>query len=94
MQKLLAVAVLLLASIVTVHYVFADDTSDTPNGIDAKNWILVSDRLGFVVEPMGFPQGGDRQILLVKQPLRGYFAAKTPGGWQRLAIENPGELVH
>jgi hypothetical protein len=93
MQKLLPVAVLLLASIVTVHYVFADDTSDRPTGVDAKNWIKVSDRLGFVCESNGFPGGGDRQTLLVRQPLRGYFTAKTPGGWQRLAIENPGELV-
>jgi hypothetical protein len=94
MQKLLAAAVLILASIVTVHYVFADDTSDRPNGVAAGNWIQVSDRLGFVIEPLGFPPGGDRQILLIKQPLRGYFSAKTAGGWQRLAIENPGELVH
>jgi hypothetical protein len=93
MQKLLAVAALILASIVTVHYVFADDTSDRPNGVDAKNWIKVSDRLGFVFESNAFPGGGDRQILLAKQPLRGYFTAKTPGGWQRLAVENPGEFV-
>jgi hypothetical protein len=93
MQKLLAIAaVLILASIITVHYVFADDTSDRPNGVDAKNWIKVSDRLGFVFETSGFPSGGgDRQILLGRQPLRGYFSAKTPGGWQRLAIENPGD---
>jgi hypothetical protein len=94
MQKLLAVTALLVASIVTVHHVFADDVSGRPNGVDAKYWIQVSDRLGFVVEPMAFPLGTDRQILLAKQPLRGYFSAKTPGGWQRLAIENPGELVH
>ena len=94
MQKLLAVAILILASVVTVHYVFADDVSDRPNGVDAKNWIQVSDRLGFVIEPMPFPLATDRQILLAKQPLRGYFSAKTPAGWQRLAIENPGELVH
>ena len=94
MQKLLAAAALIVVSIVTVHFVFADDTSDRPSGVGAGNWIQVSDRLGFVVEPMPFPQAVDRQILLVKQPLRGYFSAKTAGGWQRLAIENPGELVH
>jgi hypothetical protein len=94
MQKLLAVAVLILASVVTVHFVFADETSDRPNGVDAKNWMKVSDRLGFVFESNGFPGGGgDRQILLARQPLRGYFTAKTPGGWQRLAIENPGDFV-
>jgi hypothetical protein len=93
MQKLLAVAVLLLASIMTVHYVLADDTSGRPNGVDAKNWIKVSDRLGFVFESSGYPGGGSGQILLAKQPLRGYFTAKTPGGWQRLTIENPGDFV-
>jgi hypothetical protein len=94
MQKLVAVAVLILASIVAAHYVLADDTADRPNGVDARNWIKVSDRLGFVFESSGFPGGGgDRQILLNRQPLRGYFTAKTPGGWQRLAIENPGDFV-
>ena len=66
MQKLLAVAALILTSIVTAHYVFADDVSDRPNGVDAKNWIKVSDRMGFVFESNVF-LGGDRQILLAKQ---------------------------
>jgi hypothetical protein len=94
MQKLVAVAVLILASIITVHYVFADDTSDRPNGVGAESFIKVSDRLGFVLETSGYPGVGSGQILLAKQPLRGYFTAKTPGGWQRLKIEDPGEFVH
>ena len=94
MKKVLAVAVLIVASVVTVHYVLADDTPDRPNGVEAKNWIKVSERLGFVFETSEFPSPGDRQILLARQPLRGYFTAKTPGGWQRLSIENPGGLLH
>jgi len=93
MQKLLAIAILILASVLTVHYVFAEDVSDRPNGVDARNWIQVSDRLGFVIEPLPFPLATDRQILLAKQPLRGYFSAKTAGSWQRLVIENPADLV-
>jgi hypothetical protein len=93
MNKLFAAAVLVLASIVTVHYVFGADTSERPNGVDARNWIQVSDRLGFVIEPLPYPLSNDRQALLVKQPLRGYFSARTSGGWQRLSIENPGELT-
>jgi hypothetical protein len=94
MQKLFAVAVLVLASFVTVHYVFGADSSDRPPGVESRNWIPVADRLGFVIEPLPYPLSADRQALLVKQPLRGYFSAKTPAGWQRLAIDNPGEFTH
>jgi hypothetical protein len=94
MQKLLAAAILVLASAVTMHYVFGANSPDRPTGVDEKNWIQVSDRLGFVIEPMPYPMSTDRQVLIAKQSLRGYFSAKTPGGWQRLAIENPGEFTH
>ncbi|HEY2675803.1 MAG TPA: hypothetical protein VGI65_02465 [Steroidobacteraceae bacterium] len=93
MQKL-AIATIILASAIAAHFVFGADTLDRPTGVDAKHWIQVGDRLGFVVEPMPYPMSTDRQVLIAKQPLRGYFSAKISGGWQRLSIENPGEFTH
>lgn len=88
MKKLIASAALALASLITVHFVFGANVPDLPKGVGANNWVPVSDRLGFVMEPTA-QGGGDRQILLATQPIRGYFVVKTSGGWVRLAVENP-----
>jgi hypothetical protein len=93
MQKLIAAAALSLASLVTVHYVLGANAPDLPKGVGANNWVPVSERLGFVMEPTGYPGGGgDRQALLAAQPIPGYFVVKTSAGWVRLAVENPEGL--
>ena len=93
MQRLLSIAALALASLITMHYVFGADAPDRPKGVGASNWIPVSARLGFVMEPT-VNSGGDRQSLLVTGPIHGHFVARTSAGWQRIAIDNPDGLIH
>ncbi|HKU13604.1 MAG TPA: hypothetical protein VJQ52_04360 [Steroidobacteraceae bacterium] len=90
-----------LASPVT----FAADDTDRPAGVDAKNWLPISDRLGFVVVPeKNWPPivGGSRQVLLadpdrvsanLQPPKKGYFVIRTETGWQRIVVAAPSELV-
>jgi len=83
----------------------ADDTADRPAGVEAKNWLPISDRLGFVVVPeKDWPRiiGGSRQVLLadpdrvsanLQPPKKGYFVIKTEAGWQRVVVAEPSELA-
>ena len=80
MQMLLAVAALALASLITAHYVSGANAPDLPKGVTANNWVPVSERLGLVMESIGYPGGGgDRQVLLAAQPIRGLYAQNLSG---------------
>jgi len=84
---------------------FAADESDRPVGIEAKNWLPISDRLGFVIDTTEEQTriiGGSRELLLadpdrvsghLQPPKKGYFVIKTEGGWQRVVVSAPSDLV-
>ncbi|HEY0801217.1 MAG TPA: hypothetical protein VGD54_10260 [Steroidobacteraceae bacterium] len=107
MKTFITASMLLLGSILTVHFVLGADSSDRPARVAAKNWIPISDRLGFVLDPPTASQGvwvapgsevlptaGPRLLLATSPPLEGYFVAKTQTGWRRLAVTQPSDLLH
>jgi hypothetical protein len=90
-MKTIAATLLVLASVLTIHFVLGASGPDRPAGVDAQNWIPVSDKMGFVVTtrrifPMPMP---DRQSLLLAAPAEGYFMVHTGNGWQRIIIQDP-----
>jgi hypothetical protein len=91
MKAITATALLVLASVLTIHFALGASTPDRPAGVDAQNWISVSDKMGFVVTtPRVFPMPmPDRQVLLLTAPAEGYFMVHTGNTWQRLVIQDP-----
>jgi hypothetical protein len=90
-MKTIAATLLILASVLTVHFASGASGPDRPAGVNAENWIPVSDKMGFVVTtpriyPMPMP---DRQTLFLTAPAEGYFMVHTGNVWQRLVIQDP-----
>jgi hypothetical protein len=90
-MKAIAASLLILASVLAVHFANGASAGDRPAGVDPQNWIPVSDKRGFVVTapriyPMPMP---DRQVLLLAGPAEGYFMVHTDNVWQRLTIKDP-----
>jgi hypothetical protein len=91
-------ALLAIAAIACVATIAqAVDQADRPAGIGEKDWIQISERLGFVLDQPGIQPGANqsRQVLIAPPdrvsaellpPAKGYFVVKTPGGWQRIVI--------
>ena len=48
-MKAIAASLLILASVLAVHFANGASSPDRPAGVDAQNWIPVSDKMGFVV---------------------------------------------
>ena len=80
------------------------DTGNRPIGVDAKEWIPVSDKLGFViVRTVEFPVSKVPQIqsgtaLLAPtpatpKPAAGYFMIKTTDGWRRIVVMTPADIL-
>lgn len=103
-MKARRVCILLFAAIFPLHAAFAADENDRPVGVEAQNWLPITDRLGFVVvagkEVRGGP--GSRQLLLadpervsadLMPPKKGYFVIRTKAGWQRVVISDLSELT-
>jgi hypothetical protein len=98
------ICIVVLAALFTVHAAFAADENDRPNGIEAHNWLPISDRLGFVVlaEKEGRLIQGSRQVLIadpervsagLMPPKKGYFVIKTKAGWQRVVVSDLPEVA-
>jgi hypothetical protein len=73
-MKAIAAILLVLASVLAVHFAIGASSPDRPAGVDAQFWIPVSDKMGFVVTtpriyPMPMP---DRHALLLAPPAEGY----------------------
>jgi hypothetical protein len=65
-MKPIAAALLILASVLTIHFANGASTPDRPAGVDAQHWIPVSDKMGFVVTTPSIPGAlvtTDRQAL-------------------------------
>jgi hypothetical protein len=90
-MKAIAASFLILASVLTIHFALGASGRDRPAGVDAQNWIPVSDKMGFVVTtPRVFPMPmPDRQVLFLTTPAEGYFMVHTGNVWQRLTIKDP-----
>lgn len=91
-MKMISAALLIIASVLVVHFALGASSPDRPRGVDAQNWIQIGDKLGFVITtpPAGYPSGGgDQQALLVSSPTEGYFMLRTGSAWQRIAIKEP-----
>jgi hypothetical protein len=48
-MKAIAASLLILVSILTIHFALGASPPDRPAGVDEQNWIPVSDKMGFVV---------------------------------------------
>jgi hypothetical protein len=89
-MKTIAAALLISASLLTIHFALGEGRTDRPAGVAAQDWIAINDKLGFVVIPPGAGVGTpDRQPLLLTPAATGYFMARTDHGWQRLVIVEP-----
>jgi hypothetical protein len=90
-MKIMAAAILICASMLTVHFAIGATGADRPPGVAAENWIAINNKLGFVVIPTGsYPAvTPDRQQLLLTPAATGYFMARSSLGWQRLVIVEP-----
>jgi hypothetical protein len=85
-MKAIATALLILASVLTIHFALGASSPDRPAGIEGHNWIPVSDKMGFVdTSPHPFPPAE----AMLAPPAEGYFMIRTSNGWQRIIINNP-----
>jgi len=98
-------ALVRVISIVTIMLVTwvanAADSADRPAGIVARNWIAITERLGFVVvdDKKVFPPLVTGALLVPpdsvsaehRPPRKGYFVVKTEAGWERLTVVAPSD---
>jgi hypothetical protein len=55
-MKAIAASLLILASVLAIHFANGASSPDRPAGVDAQHWIPVSDKMGFVVTTsVGYP---------------------------------------
>jgi hypothetical protein len=90
-MKAIAATLLILLSVLTIHFALGASNPDRPAGINAQNWLPVSDKMGFVVTtPHIYPAPvTDKQPLLLAPPAEGYFMVRTGNTWQRIIIQDP-----
>jgi len=90
-MKIFIAALLVLTSVLTIHFALGAGSTDRPAGVAAQNWILINDKLGLVLMPSDTPQVAvpDKQPLLLTPVATGYFMARSNIGWRRLVIVEP-----
>jgi hypothetical protein len=74
---------------------------DRPIGVEADDWIMISEKLGFVVvattEAMPEIQGPNPTLLLNRiapdPAAKGYFMIKGANGWRRLVVMTPSDIA-
>ena len=65
-MKAITASLLILASVLAVHFASGASAGDRPVGVPERNWIPVSDKMGFVVTtPHINPGVMDKQKCLV-----------------------------
>lgn len=85
-MKAIAATFLILASVLVIHFALGASSPDRPTGIEGRNWIPVSDKMGFVdTSPHPFPPGD----AMLEPPTEGYFMIRNRNGWHRIIIQNP-----
>lgn len=91
-MKAITASLLILSTVLVIHFANGAAPPDRPAGVDAGHWIPVSDKMGFVVTTPSIPGGlvtTDRQPLLLAGPAEGYFMVHRGNTWQRLEIKDP-----
>jgi hypothetical protein len=91
-MKTIVASLLVLASVLTIHFALGASGPDRPSGVDAGHWIPVSDTMGFVVTTPSIPGRRvttDGQPLLLASPEEGYFMVHRGEVWQRIIIQDP-----
>jgi len=90
-MKAITASFITLSTVLTIHFALGASGPDRPAGVDAQNWIPVSDKMGFVVTtPRIFPMPmSDRQVLFLTAPAEGYFMVHIGHTWQRIIIQDP-----
>jgi hypothetical protein len=92
MKRILIISsAIAVTSLACAAVVSGQTVSNRPQGVSAKQWIPVSDKMGFVVLPAVPIASGsaDPDVLMVKPPVEGYFMVKDGTGWSRIAITEP-----
>jgi len=85
-MKVIYTAVLIIVSGFAIHLALGASGPDRPRGVDAQNWIPVSDKMGFVdTSPHPFPPAD----AMLEPPTEGYFMIRNRNGWHRIIIQNP-----
>jgi hypothetical protein len=85
-MKVISAAVLVLVLAFAIHLALGASSPDRPAGVDAQNWIPVSDKMGFIVTSSHpFPPPN----VLLAPPAEGYFMVRTGNSWQRIIINDP-----
>lgn len=106
MKALLIIVAVVLASSVFVSR--AADEGSRPPGVLARDWVRVSERLGFVIThtddgvmpqfppsnegPQTLRAPPDRVAADLMPPLKGYFVIQTPTGWRQVVNADPASL--
>lgn len=95
-------SIIVVAALLFAVGAFAADSSDIPLGVEAGNWIRVTENLGFVVvsvEPtVTLPPGSSPEQLLLHQVTPapaaiGYFMVRSASGWRRLLVMTPADVA-
>jgi len=95
-MKALAVLAFVAAAIPAAQLVTAAGGSDRPSQVLESDWIPISERFGFVIDPDSNESPTPPALPLPAElmpPVKGYFVVKTDAGWRRLAVVNPVELA-
>ena len=100
-MKTLAALVRGLAATFGTQCVSAADNAERPAGIEERNWIPISERLGFVVLAQKPPPGRITAVPLpsgivsaeLMPPEKGYFVVKTSMGWRRLVVTDASDVT-
>ena len=85
-MKAIAAALLILSTVLTIHFALGASPPDRPPGVAEHDWIPVSDKMGFVeTTPRHFPP----EFGTLAPPAEGYFMIRAGSVWQRIIIDNP-----
>jgi hypothetical protein len=85
-MKIMTATFLICASTLTIHFALGASSGGRPAAVEERNWIPVSDKMGFVVTSSHpFPP----PTVMLAPPAEGYFMVRTGNGWQRLVIVEP-----
>ena len=92
----------IIAALLVAAQALATEPGDTPPGVEGRNWIRVTENLGFVVvsiEPTAtVPPGANADQLLLHEvspspPAVGYFMVRSANGWRRLLVMTPTDIA-
>ena len=98
MKKIAWLGMVAIAAVALAAYaVVAAEQQDRPPGVAVRDWIPISERLGFVLdEKTVWPSANSSQQVLIAPPdvisaehmppAKGYFVVKTALGWRRVVI--------